>query len=136
VLGLAYKPLSHIVENSPGVYLAGAMADAGYRVIGYDPLANESARIPLQYRALIAESLDQCLRDADVVLVTTQDETFRKLIPSDFLRGRNRVTVIDFWRCLSDSIATAPGIRYVPIGRCLDDESAADCIRRLWPGTC
>jgi UDP-glucose 6-dehydrogenase len=28
VLGLAYNPLSHIVENSPGVYLARAMADA------------------------------------------------------------------------------------------------------------
>ena len=132
VLGLAYKPLSHVVENSPGVFLACAMADAGYRVIGYDPLANESARIPLQYHALIAESLDQCLQDADVVLVTTQDDAFRKLTASDFLRGRDRVTVIDFWRCLSDSVATAPGIRYVPIGRCLDDESATDCIRRLW----
>jgi UDPglucose 6-dehydrogenase len=132
VLGLAYKSLSHIVENSPGVYLARAMADAGYRVIGYDPLANESARIPLQYRALIAESLDQCLQDADVVLVTTQDDTFRDLTAADFLRGRNQVTVIDFWRCLSGSVATAPGIRYMPIGRCLDNESAADCLRSLW----
>ena len=42
------------------------------------------------------------------------------------------MTVIDFWRCLIDSVATATGIRYVPIGRCLDDESAADNIRRLW----
>jgi UDPglucose 6-dehydrogenase len=132
VLGLAYKPLSHIVENSPGVYLARAMADAGYRVIGYDPLANESARVPLQYRALIAESLDQCLQDADVILVTTTDDAFRNLTAANFLRGRCQVTVIDFWRCLSDSVATAPGIRYVPIGRCLDDESAADGIRRLW----
>ena len=79
VLGLAYKPLSHIVENSPGVYLARAMADAGYRVIGYDPLANESARVPLQYHALIAESLDQCLQDADVVLVTTQGRCVSEL---------------------------------------------------------
>ena len=132
VLGLAYKPLSHIVEESPGVYLARAMADAGYRVIGYDPLANESARVPLQYHALIAESLDQCLQDADVVLVTTRDDKFRALTATDFLQGRGGVTVIDFWRCLSDSVATTPGIRYVPIGRCLEDESAADSIRRLW----
>jgi hypothetical protein len=75
------------------------------------------------------------LQDADVVLVTTPDDTFRKLTASDFLRGRNQVTVIDFWRCLSDSVATVPGIRYVPIGRCLDDESAADCIRSLWAKT-
>ena len=108
---------------------------AGYRVIGYDPLANESARIPLQYRALIAESLGECLQDADVVLLTTRDETFCNLTAADFLLNRNQVTVIDFWRCLSDSVATASGIRYVPIGRCLDDESAVDCIRRLWAKT-
>ena len=132
VLGLAYKPLSHIVENSPGVYLARAMADAGYRVVGYDPLANESARVPLQYHALIAESLDECLQDADAILVTTRDDAFRNLTAANFLRRRREVTVVDFWRCLSDSVATAAGIRYVPIGRCLDDESAADNIRRLW----
>jgi UDPglucose 6-dehydrogenase len=132
VLGLAYKPLSHIVEDSPGVYLARAIADAGYRVIGYDPLANESARILLQYHALIADSLGECLQDADVVMLTTRDETFCNLTAADFLRGRNQVTLIDFWRCLSDSVATAPGIRYVPIGRCPDDRSAADCIRGLW----
>jgi hypothetical protein len=32
-------------------------------------------------------------------------------------------------------LATAPGILYVPIGRCLDDESAADRIRSLWTKT-
>jgi UDP-glucose 6-dehydrogenase len=57
-------------------------------VIGYDPLANESARVPLQYRALIAESLDQRLQDADVVLITTRDDAFRNLTAADFLRGR------------------------------------------------
>jgi UDPglucose 6-dehydrogenase len=132
VLGLAYKPLSHIVEDSPGVYLAIAMADAGYRVIGYDPLANESARTLLQYHAIIAENLDQCLQDADVVLVTTQDDIFRNLKPADFLQGRNQVTVIDFWRCLNNAVRTAPEIRYIPIGRCMDDESAADRVSQLW----
>jgi hypothetical protein len=70
-----------------------------------------------------------------VVLVTTPDDTFRKLTVSDFLRDRNQVTVIDFWRCLSESFADAPGIHYVPIGRCLDDESAADTVRSLWAKT-
>jgi UDPglucose 6-dehydrogenase len=88
VLGLAYKPHSHIVENSPGVYLALAMAEPSHRVIGYDPLADESARI-LQYHAL-SESLDECLQDTDVVLVTTPDDTFRKLTASDFLWQQSR----------------------------------------------
>lgn len=132
VLGLAYKPMSHVVEESPGVYLARAMADAGYRVIAFDPLANETARTPLQYHALIADTLEQCLADAEVVLVTTPDAMFRKLTAADFLRGRESVTVVDFWRCLDPSVSSMHGIQYVPIGRCIDDAGAADVIRNLW----
>jgi UDPglucose 6-dehydrogenase len=132
ILGLAYKQLSHVVDKSPGIYLACAMADAGYRVIGYDPLANESARTPLQYHALIADSLEACLQDADVVLVTTRDSVFQNLTASDFLRNKQTVTIVDFWRCLNPTLANVPGIRYIPIGRCLDDEAAATKISNLW----
>ncbi len=132
VLGLAYKPLSHVIEESPGIALTMALADAGLRVVAYDPLAGETARATLQYRALVAESLEQCLEGAEVVLVTTPDEVFRGLGPEDFLRGRESVTVVDFWRCLSDEVAEAKGIRYVPIGRCVDDEAAADAAREMW----
>ncbi len=52
VLGLAYKPLSHVIEESPGIFLARALADTGIRVVAYDPLANDSARATLQYHAL------------------------------------------------------------------------------------
>ena len=41
VLGLSYKPLLHVVEESQGIALALAMADAGMRVIGDDPLASD-----------------------------------------------------------------------------------------------
>lgn len=132
VLGLAYKQLSHVVDKSPGIYLACAMADAGYRVIGYDPLANESARTPLQYHALIADSIEACLQDADVVLITTRDSVFQNLTAADFLRNKKKITIVDFWRCLKPAIANAPGIHYVPIGRCLDHETAATKIRHLW----
>lgn len=132
VLGLAYKPKSHVVEESPGVFLARALADAGARVVAYDPLANESARSALQYHGLIADSIQQCLKDADVVLVTTPDEEFRALEPADFLQGRDSVTVVDFWRCLGDKLGNVPGIRYVPIGRCLDQDAAVGELETLW----
>ncbi len=132
VLGLAYKPDSHVIEDAPGVHLAMALADSGYRVTTFDPLANESARSTLAYRALVSDSLEQCLLDADVVLVTTPDPVFRALEPKDFLRGRERVTVVDYWRCLTEKLEGQAGINYVPIGRCLDDEAAAERAATLW----
>jgi UDPglucose 6-dehydrogenase len=132
VLGLAYKPLSHIIEESPGVYLCQVLSDAGYRVIGYDPLAGPSAEAVLKYHALVSDSLRESLQDAEVILVTTQDDQFKALTPEDVLGNKERVQVVDFWRCLSPEIAIHPRIDYLPAGRCLDDEKWSNCLRQLW----
>jgi UDPglucose 6-dehydrogenase len=132
VLGLSYKPLSHVVEESQGIALALAMADAGMRVIGYDPLAADGARSAFRDKALVAESIDAALADAALVVVTTPDASFRALKATDFLGGKESVTVVDCWRCLDPSVADHPQIRYVPFGRCLEDAPAAGVLEAIW----
>lgn len=132
VLGLSYKPLSHVVEESQGVALSLAMADAGMRVIGYDPLASEGARGAFRGQALVAESVEAALADAALVVVTTPDAPFRALTAEDFLAGKDSVTVVDCWRCLDASVTNHPKIKYVPLGRCLDDDSASGILKDLW----
>ena len=132
VLGLSYKPLSHVVEESQGVALALAMAEAGMRVIGYDPLASEGARSAFRDKALVAESIDAALVDAGLVVVTTPDECFRTLKAEDFLGSKESVTIVDCWRCLDPSVTNHPEINYVPLGRSLDDASAASVLEAIW----
>jgi len=132
VLGLSYKPLSHVVEESPGVALALAMAEAGMRVIGYDPLALEGARGSFRDKALVAESIDAALADAALVVVTTPDAQFRALRAEDFLRGKESVTVVDCWRCLDRSVTDHPKVNYVALGRCFDDATAAAAVKAMW----
>jgi UDPglucose 6-dehydrogenase len=132
VLGLAYKPLSHVIEESAGMYLCLSLANSGFRAIGYDPLAAAEAQAALRMHALVADSLAACLQDAECVLVTTPDETYKTLKPADFIATKNSVTVVDFWRCLPAAVQTHPQIRYVPIGRCLDDAMAIGKLERLW----
>ncbi|MDI1248199.1 MAG: nucleotide sugar dehydrogenase [Lacunisphaera sp.] len=130
VLGLAYKPLSHVIEESPGIYLCRALSEAGYRVIGHDNLAAPYAETALKMSALVTDSLDEALKDADVVLVTTTDKSYTALTADHLLRGRPAITVIDFWRCLKH-LAADPRIRYVPIGLCRDETAAAG-LKPLW----
>jgi UDPglucose 6-dehydrogenase len=132
VLGLSYKPLSHVVEESQGVALALAMAEAGMRVIGYDPLASDGARSALRDKALVAESIDAALVDAALVVVTTPDECFRTLKADHFLGSKESVTVVDCWRCLDPSVTNHPEINYLPLGRCLDDAPAASVLGAIW----
>jgi UDPglucose 6-dehydrogenase len=132
VLGLAYKPQSHVIEESPGIYLCRTLAGRGLRVLGYDPLATQEARVALQYHALVVDSLATCLQDAECVLVATADAHFKSLKPQDFIGNKESVTVVDFWRCLPESVRNHPAIRYVPIGRCIDNDAATERLQRLW----
>jgi UDPglucose 6-dehydrogenase len=131
VLGLAYKPLSHVIEESPGIYLCRALSEAGYRVIGHDNLAAPYAETALKMSALVTDSVEEALKDADVVLVTTTDKAYTSLTADQLLRGRPATTVIDFWRCLKH-LAADPRIRYVPIGLCRDEGVAARGLMPLW----
>lgn len=132
VLGLAYKPLSHVIEESAGIYICRALSEAGYRVIGHDNLAAPQAEVALKAYALVTDSLDAALKDADVVLVTTTDKVYASLNAEALLHGRPQITVIDFWRCLKGTLACDSRINYVPVGQCRDSQSASQLLESLW----
>ena len=132
VLGLAYKPLSHVIEESSGIGLCLALGNKGFRVVGYDPLVREEAQAVLRMQALVTDSLASCLQDAETILVTTPDEMFKTLRPENCLGTKEAITVVDFWRCLPESFGGHPKIRYVPIGRCPDDGKGARNLERIY----
>lgn len=135
VLGLAYKPHSHVVEESAGIYLVRALSCAGVRVVAYDPLANEMARAELGDQAVILNSVSDCLEQAEIVLITTPDPAFQTLTAEDFNRTKSTVTVVDFWRILDKKLTGQPNIRYIPVGRNLDSVSGAVRLSELWNHT-
>ena len=80
VLGAAFKPDSDDVRDSPALDIAWQIASAGATVTVYDPKANSNAkaRFPnLNY----ADSIENCLQNADIVLHLTEWKEFRALSP-------------------------------------------------------
>jgi len=132
VLGLAYKPFSHVIEESQGIQLAKTISKVGARVVAFDPLANESARSELRDHAVILNSVADCLEQAEVVLITTSDPLFKNLAADDFNTKKSTVTVVDFWRILDKKLSNQKNIRYIPIGRCIDNETNAARLIVLW----
>lgn len=135
ILGLAYKPFSHVIEESQSIMLAKMLSHAGARVIAYDPLAAEGAKIELAYHALVLDSLSECLAEADCVLITTPDPVFRALKAGDFDGARANMTVVDFWRILDKELDGKPNIRYIPFGRSIDDQANSARLIELWGNT-
>lgn len=80
VLGVAFKPDSDDIRDSPALNIAASLHLQGAEVRVYDPqaMANAAAAFPtLRY----VESLDSALADADLLLLLTEWQEFQDLDP-------------------------------------------------------
>jgi UDPglucose 6-dehydrogenase len=134
VLGLSYKPLSHVTEESPGVYISQHLAKNGFRVIAFDPMSREMELDDIKRNVVVLDSMEECLKQTEAVLITTPDPAFKVLTPSDFKNEWAEVLVMDFWRLLKDALSGKPGIRYVAVGMGSDDTVNAERLKKLWWG--
>jgi UDPglucose 6-dehydrogenase len=115
LLGLAYKPHTPVTEESQAMHLASALQARGARVLAHDPMAD--AMSPRELQGVTVDTLANCLRAADIVIVTTPDAAYHGLDAAALLGGGKTVTVIDCWRVLSPALAAEPRLRYIALGR-------------------
>ena len=113
VLGLAFKPDTDDVRESPGLRIAGLLAGRGARVTGYDPVARPGSNGGPALS--LAPDLESAVAGAEVIVIATRWDDFRAL-PA-LLRGRSdQPLVVDGRRLLEpESVA-----RYEGIGRKAD----------------
>ena len=129
VLGLAYKPQSHVIERSQGLEAALAIAEYGLRVVCYDPLSRDAARNELKDKAVVLDSVKACLDQADVVVIANADSEFAGLTPEDFPQRSPPVQVIDCWRLLRSQLVGSANVRYRAVGLAGD---VGDAFIRQW----
>jgi UDPglucose 6-dehydrogenase len=116
ILGLAYKAGTNVIEESQSLAIARRLVTEGYSLILYDALALDNVRLVLRDGVTYAHSLQQCLTEADAVIVASSAEEFRKLKVSDFPHRAEPVTVFDCWRILRNELGGCDRVRYVPFG--------------------
>ena len=134
VLGLSYKPYSHVTEESQGVYIAKHLSKHGFRVVAFDPMSKEMSLDDIRRNIVVLESIDECLRQAEAVLITTPDPAFKDLTAENFKNEWSEVLVMDFWRLLRSKLEGKPGIKYLAVGLGQDDRGNSNRLRSLWWG--
>jgi UDPglucose 6-dehydrogenase len=114
ILGLSYKPNTPVIEESQGVLVTEILLDRGFEVVAYDPVAMGEARKVFGQSIKYADSAQTCVRDADVVLITTPWQEFKRLdyFPSN---GSKDPIVIDCWGMLGEEITKSA--RVVRLGK-------------------
>jgi UDPglucose 6-dehydrogenase len=92
------------------------MADEGLRVTVYDPLGMRNAERVLNRAVEYARSAEGCIRNAQLVVIATPWDEFKRLRPEQFAHNPRRV-VFDCWRILpAEEMSRVT--EYITIGKC------------------
>lgn len=124
ILGLSYKPDTAVIEESQAVELAERLLAEGHSVVAFDPKALEAAQARLRGRLQGAESADDCVRAANLIVVMTPWPAFRSIAPAAFERPGRRATVIDCWRILPAEVRRVADLVYVGRGEAVPTANA------------
>jgi UDPglucose 6-dehydrogenase len=101
VLGAAFKPSTDYIKVSPGIDIIDIALAKGNKVLVYDPMAQQKLYHKYGFLIWYYNEVIDCIRDADVVVVTTPDPAWRRLQQGDF---KDDALIIDCWRVLDQSI--------------------------------
>jgi len=125
ILGLTYKPNTDVVEAAAGLLLAQELISRGMNVVAYDPAGNRKAEILLEGTARIATCAEECVQNAEVVVVTTPWPEFIRLRPEIWSgnrhNGSSSRTVIDCWNVLGQ-LRGCQGVRHVRLGLAVESQ--------------
>ncbi|MGZ0711704.1 UDP-glucose dehydrogenase family protein (plasmid) [Coraliomargarita sp. W4R53] len=117
VLGAAFKPHSDDIRDSPALDVAVRLHGLGAQVTVTDPAAIENAK-RIHPQLTYVEDRDDALRGADVVIVVTEwDEYRRELSPEAAGELVNTPVIVDGRNCLDASAWRAAGWTYYGMGR-------------------
>jgi len=116
VLGVAFKPNSDDIRDSPALDVAGQLQLQGAVVSVFDPKAMDNAQHLFPTLNYSLSTLDAC-KGADVVLILTGWDEFRKLKPEKLEAVTRSKRIIDARNCLDPPSWRAAGWNYRGIGR-------------------
>ncbi len=115
-LGLAFKPDSDDVRDSPALDVAANLHRMGALVTAYDPEANHTAA-RVHPELSYVDSLDEAIAGAEVVVVLTEWKEFRDLTAGHARELTADTVILDGRNCLDRDAWRAAGWTYASLGR-------------------
>ncbi|MFT8872051.1 MAG: UDP-glucose/GDP-mannose dehydrogenase family protein [Sporolactobacillus sp.] len=117
VLGLAFKPNTDDMRESPALTIVPELIRYGARLTCYDPIAAGMARRLLGREALFTAELGEALQDAEGAVILTDWPDIKKVDPETFVRLMQHPLVFDGRNCYTLRQMAEAGVEYHAIGR-------------------
>jgi len=117
LLGLAFKPNTDDIRESPALALAQLLCERGALIAAHDPEAMENARTTLPPSVKLVEDAYEAANDADAMIVATDWNEYKQLdfsIVRKIMRGN---TVVDARNIYDPRTVSKHGLNYIGVGR-------------------
>lgn len=127
LLGLSYKPNTHITEESQSIMLAEKLIDSGYAVTVYDPAALDNAKDVLGDKVRYCNDPYECVDGSDAIVLLTKWPEFRDLDWNKVEKNvKEGAVLLDSWRELKNEKLTK--LDYVGLGLgCTEKQTCEIC---------
>jgi UDPglucose 6-dehydrogenase len=117
VLGLAFKPGTDDLRESPALPVVDTLRQQGARVVVHDPVAMPNARSQTTFEGVtFAPDWQSALTDVDACCVVTAWPEYRMIRPEDFRRLMRRPLVIDGRGIFEPEALAGAGVAWRGIG--------------------
>ncbi len=116
VLGLAFKPNTDDIRESPALPIVRGLIDQGALVRTFDPAAMDACR-PILPEATFCENAYETAAGADAVIILTEWNPFRKLELDRLRRLVKTPLIIDLRNLYEPEKMAEAGFDYISIGR-------------------
>ena len=117
VLGLAFKPGTDDVRESPALPVVAALQKKSAQVVVHDPMAMPQAQERAEFTDVtFARNWEEALRDAEACCLVTAWPEYRTIQPLDFRKLMRRPLVIDGRGIYEPAPLAAAGVTWRGIG--------------------
>lgn len=116
VLGAAFKPGTDDLRESPAVYLANELLEAGADVRVHDPVALPNLAVE-EPQLRTAATVEEAMSGAHAAVVATDWPEYKKLSPRDYRENLAYPIVIDARNIHDPEAMLAEGLHYYSLGR-------------------
>lgn len=117
VLGLAFKGGTDDCRESPAIDIIKEMIRHSRNITVYDPKALANAKAILNNTVNYAETVEETCKDADVAVILTEWEEFRRLDLERLKQIMRSPKIVDMRNMLNAEEAAAAGFDYQCVGR-------------------
>ncbi len=117
VLGLAFKAGTDDMRDAPSIPIISRLSSEGVSVYAYDPVAMPAARAVIGNGVAFCGDIETTISGADIVVVLTEWDEFRKLKLTDVAALMSGNVLVDLRNIYSPEDVAAAGLSYHSLGR-------------------